>query len=639
MKKLTMICTAVLFLLSVSCKKDKKSEMGEDKGFSATTEVQAGNNKTHLDGTTVKWDENDAILVCSSTCTKGHKFIASAIDENDGRIATFNGDGGSPAGFYSGSYSAIYPYNKTPNTVVLPATQSYVANGFALGANPMAAYSAEATELPFKNICGILELRLKSTKSCSVKSIMITSENDLLCGTGTVDIAKLYGTEEEQQEALSLSEGGHSVTLNCGSGVDISSEEKVFRIVVPAGTLGSSFTVLLTDTEGNIWKRTASSTQNLIKRSRIIYLRDNNVEPYHPVVPSRVDLLAGCENCTYVIGGKVTVPSEIACEFGFVFIENDGTGTEPDIDHGTKIVVHSLTDPAISGTQAFVADITGMVEGTNYYLRAFGRTADGVKYSTILPVVGGNVPQPLPANWTNGTNPHEFTAANGAKIKFSQANMYWDGSAFGFEAHQFDCIGTWDDNHISHFFYSIYAQDAYRAEQLQDLSHIAGVLFTNNPSNEATPNPNLTVNGETGVWRALTSADWQALFNRNGGSKWGRAVIGGCTPGIVLLPDAWTLPDGCSFSPGDYSSNTYNFLQWAKMEANGAVFFPAVGRRIKNSELTELGQVGYLWSSTYKYDRPFFAYGLYIGVYTEVNPGDNWSASRGSSIRLVRSAN
>ena len=64
--------------------------------------------------------------------------------------------------------------------------------------------------------------------------------------------------------------------------------------------------------------------------------------------------------------------------------------------------------------------------------------------------------------------------------------------------------------------------------------------------------------------------------------------------GLVILPDDWVLPTGCTFTPGvvifdeaegsHTGGNRYNLQQWTEMEAAGAVFLPADGYRINYAD-------------------------------------------------------
>ena len=94
-----------------------------------------------------------------------------------------------------------------------------------------------------------------------------------------------------------------------------------------------------------------------------------------------------------------------------------------------------------------------------------------------------------------------------------------------------------------------------------------------------------------GKWRTLSSDEWSYLLTRRESADflWGRATLsvgGKDIAGLVILPDNWVLPVGCSFSlspaisMGDshhFSSNVYTMDTWSHMENAGAVFLPTSG--------------------------------------------------------------
>ncbi len=92
---------------------------------------------------------------------------------------------------------------------------------------------------------------------------------------------------------------------------------------------------------------------------------------------------------------------------------------------------------------------------------------------------------------------------------------------------------------------------------------------------------NISNNGCEG-WRTLSKDEWYYLFyTRTGASeKCGSGNINGIN-GIVLLPDNWTLPEGCTFISGmnGWANNNYTLTQWEDMEDEGAIFFPAACMR------------------------------------------------------------
>ena len=88
------------------------------------------------------------------------------------------------------------------------------------------------------------------------------------------------------------------------------------------------------------------------------------------------------------------------------------------------------------------------------------------------------------------------------------------------------------------------------------------------------------------MWRTLTSDEWAYIFRDrpNARQKFALGIINGVW-GVIILPDNWTLPQGCNFTPnysdyggsgtylGSASNNTYTLSQWVQMEEAGAVFF------------------------------------------------------------------
>ena len=146
-------------------------------------------------------------------------------------------------------------------------------------------------------------------------------------------------------------------------------------------------------------------------------------------------------------------------------------------------------------------------------------------------------------------------------------------------------------------------------------------------------------NTENSGWRTLTKDEWTYLFysRTDAASKYGYGKVNGVN-GLVILPDDWTLPEGLSFTSDDTYSwpNVYTTEQWARMEANGAVFLPAAGLR-NSTTISEVEDAGYYWSSTHYDDK--YAYSVYF-LSCALYPldGDNGNSGRhyGHSVRLVR---
>ena len=143
------------------------------------------------------------------------------------------------------------------------------------------------------------------------------------------------------------------------------------------------------------------------------------------------------------------------------------------------------------------------------------------------------------------------------------------------------------------------------------------------------------------TWRTFTYDEWYYLrYERPNYDKLiGVAQVNGVN-GLILLPDNWTCPSGVTFKSGfheDYGTEYYAAYQtlaasdWSKLEASGAVFFPAAGYRY-GSDVDDVQYFGYYWSATEFDSRN--TDGLYFcsggaGIY-------NNTRDRGLSVRLVQ---
>ena len=616
-----MICMSALLMLAVSCKKDKKDEIeNAGSGFRATVESHAGDSKTHLDGLAVKWDSGDAILVKSNTCTTPRGFTTQESGDN----VNFDADATLPTNFYAPPYTGYYPASAFEgDQLTLPATQTYVAGSFGNGANPMAATSSE-TLLPFKNICGVLKLQLHGTSAYGIDNITITSNTDeQLWGTGTVTLSggiPSLGT---------LSGGGSTLTLSCGGATmsTSSAEPSTYFFVVPVGALGTSFTVKVADNNGGFWEKTAASAANTIARSQITAMPELAVTTRIPVSPSSVTITGSCVNCAYNVGGSVTVPSgSHNCEFGLVYSADDNT---PTIAEGAdKIVVHDMSADPVSGTVNFTADLTDLAVGITYHVRSYA-IIDGITYSTeVKDIVGGNFPQAM--TWTGGKSPKQFSVSATKKVYFSQGNLQYIGSTgtWKFADHQFDFLGDngqgstsqtadrdlfgWGTsgwNNGNHF-YQPYDTDesTYPSSVGYGYGPTDGTSYTfsltGDYANADWGVHNTISNGGSNSWRTLTGGEggeWDYLISSrpNAANLYGMGKVGNCTPGLIILPDDWTLPVGLTFTSGESDwANVYTYSEWAQMEAEGAVFLPAAGSR-EDGWPGDMGYGGWYWSSSY----------------------------------------
>lgn len=680
MKKSLVVCMAAMLVLAASCKKNEEKD--GKLGFRASLETPTGDSKTHMDGLNVKWDAGNTILVINGN-NEAETFTTQG-GEAAGDYADFTGT--EEESFFTPNYMAYYPSTLfgEDGKVSLLETQTYAANSFANGANPMAAQSTDE-KLEFRNLCGILDIPLKGT--CLVTSISITSNNEEEMLWGKADLF-MEGHDGEMVPSLSnWTDGTNKVTLNCDN-VELKDYEAThFYIVLPAGSLASGFKMTVTCSDGTTM--TLKGTSNTeIEQSRIRTMAEVPVTPEEPYVPE-VETTAGCVDCTFSFSGKVTVEGTHNCEYGFVYAKTSDN-TEPTIGGTgcTKVVVNTED---VTTSKDFTAVLTGMglTEETDYTMRAYAICNSDPGYGACKSFVySTSTAQPWPTDWV-GHSTYEFTVDKGTskKVYFSRGNLQYlpSSNTWQFAAHQFDVMDKTMGNHttsdyveggsnwIDLFGWGTTNIDQRSKDQYYKYYQPWNTEWDNSlslkneygygPSYDYITDPsdwhNLSVANSTdwgvnpisnggdvaGQWRTLTWTEWNQLLGKRANcyKLWGMGKIGNCIPGLIILPDNWTLPEGLSFIPASdnihhtlgYETNRYSYLQWAEMEAHGAIFLPAAGCRL-GTTMQNVYELGWYWMTT--------AVSSYDANNLDIRPDDAaWGANEqksskydGLSVRLVQ---
>ena len=241
-----------------------------------------------------------------------------------------------------------------------------------------------------------------------------------------------------------------------------------------------------------------------------------------------------------------------------------------------------------------------------------------------------------------GAIKYAFSVSDDKQVYFSQGNLQYQASTgiWRFAENQLDYVGNETDGTVyennvkcdnanisstydgwidlfcwatSGWNSGAYRYQPYSVSTLQ--SEYRDFLIGNSPENDMTGDYakadwgiyNKIFNGgnHVGLWRTLSRDEWLYLIRgrENAGKKCGIAMINGET-GLILLPDEWTLPEGIYFRSGTMSSygleqykqqNNYSLEDWAKMEANGAVFLPSSGKITYELKYKMLHYCGYYW--------------------------------------------
>ena len=138
-----------------------------------------------------------------------------------------------------------------------------------------------------------------------------------------------------------------------------------------------------------------------------------------------------------------------------------------------------------------------------------------------------------------------------------------------------------------------------------------------------------------GDWRSLTGDEWYyLLFERKDADQ--KRAVGTVNEmhGLLLLPDEWELPSGCSFDckARGWDVNCYSVEDWELLEMAGAVFLPAAGFRWGEMPYA-FNCEGLYWSSTTQSEG--CPYTMHFDGNILAVDWDN-TPQFGQSVRLVR---
>ena len=175
----------------------------------------------------------------------------------------------------SSKYYALYPYSsslrcKSDKFVFeLPQTQNYVADSFDPKATPMVAKAAQGEDFEFKNLCGLLALKMTGKEAVKAITFIGKDENGNympLSGTAFVDMGYEDApviTFNAEDVGLGVAELGSipvpntSVTLNCETPVQLGETSIPFYFVLPPATY-SSFIIMVHTTDGEVMVKVAT---------------------------------------------------------------------------------------------------------------------------------------------------------------------------------------------------------------------------------------------------------------------------------------------------------------------------------------------------------------------------------------------
>ena len=242
--------------------------------------------------------------------------------------------------------------------------------------------------------------------------------------------------------------------------------------------------------------------------------------------------------------------------------------------------------------------------------------------------------QERPLYPTVGAINARYSVGDSTTVVFAQGNLQYQPSSrrWRFASNQYDVIGyrnaladTTSSEWIDLFGWGTSGYGSLMpyclSDSLQDY-HCIGSTLAGSPYDWGLFNAIDNGGDKAGQWRTLTYGEWHyLLYERDSAAaKQSLATLtntdgqGAAVRGLLLLPDKWSMPAGCSFQydtvpPYSFGLNTYSPSQFNKMQSAGAVFLPAGGYR-DSATVAMVGDYGCYWTASGYTDDS--AYELYM---------------------------
>ena len=226
-------------LIMVSCTRQGGVLPGAGEGLTFTASIDENLTKTTLNGLNVEWESGDCINVNGG--------VFSATPGNPATKATFKYVKGTVS---EPPYKAFYPeelVDSHSGKIILPSTLTYREGRLN---SPMYAES-DNESLSFKNICGVLCFSL--TGSGSVKSITIVANEPV---SGPIIVFDSDGGFEPMGGDKQF----QTITMDCGSGVELGSSAKNFYIPLPPLEYTPGMELTISGTNGKQIKKVTDNS-------------------------------------------------------------------------------------------------------------------------------------------------------------------------------------------------------------------------------------------------------------------------------------------------------------------------------------------------------------------------------------------
>ena len=273
MKKYIFMAVAAIAALS-SCSSDNDVIMEEagNQPLKFTASMESATTRATFDSEKkcASWEVNDQILIMANTQTTFYTYKAEA----EGLTTTFTPWNAQyvvdpAAASYEAYFGCDIMYG-TPQKPIIPWT---LYETWAEGKFNMPMYATSTTnDFQFKNLCGVLKIKVTNEQIAQVKSIKLSSANKAIAGSFTVDANNAAVLDDPD-----VITNARTITYN--SAVPTTAEGTVFYVAVPAQTY-RELNIALNDGNGSVLNMTTKAATDITVERNKIYPITFNATSY-----------------------------------------------------------------------------------------------------------------------------------------------------------------------------------------------------------------------------------------------------------------------------------------------------------------------------------------------------------------------
>ncbi len=222
-----------------------------------------------------------------------------------------------------------------------------------------------------------------------------------------------------------------------------------------------------------------------------------------------------------------------------------------------------------------------------------------------------------------------FSVSSSKKVEFSKGNLWWDGSAYHFEANQTDYPTSWNANHVGYFYWTNLTD--YQSGNAAYMPYAEYYSFSNQSTSDKffcdESNP-LTVEGISGFF-ALSQSEWDYLISsRNNASNL-------CKHGVTVDAMTDSKKNCLIIAPDNFSGTLKSSYTLDELSSLGLVCLPAAGYR-DGSSFYGIEQWSTYWWATPAPSESYRA--SQLETYADHIRTVNGFRSDAHNLRLVRLA-